>query len=176
MNTSTPSRKRLLLAALILASLAFIASGLAVACVGVGGLELVGAVFGNSRADDDPLMKEEVEEELGRLPMHMDEFYRRLGAKQNYNSDYRAGSEQLWERDVRSIESHVKRGHRLKVIHFAAGKGDSDVARLKSVVSWDGRSRAEGGIHRTGNWTLLLDQDDVVIGYIDNAAGDLADR
>lgn len=111
-------------------------------------------------------MREEVEEELTRLPMKRIEFHNRVRSKQTYFSDY-AKEEAPIRRPPDSIERQINIAKAQgKPVYLMPGRTESDVVAISGVMSWDGWSGGAQDVHVTEWWTLLVDRDDYVIGYI----------
>lgn len=126
------------------------------------GAVLLGGVL--QRKPLDPLMREEVEEELARLPMKRTEFHDRVRSKQSYFRDYAAEKEPVVN-SVASTERILSLAKGRGRLYFVPGKSERDVAAFSGVISWDGWSGGPQDVHVTGSWRLLIDRDDYVIGY-----------
>lgn len=151
-----------------------VAGGVGVAVIAVLLGTYVGQFLGGSGfsgGERDPLTRQEVEEELKNLPMPATVFYERVRSKQTYFADYGAdpgpGIDQRapW---ARSSLSHADRDGKLWLV---PGKTVDDVVRRDWVISWDGWSGSgtHTRVNHTGGWALLLDENDVIIGYIDQS-------
>lgn len=162
----TLTRKTKYAAGGIIVGLVLVAGILAVGYLAVllGG-QTVGSI-GGPRVEDDPLTADEVREELQKLPMDYDEFFSRLNSKQNYFKNYGREGEPFVNKDAATIDRIFELAAGTGRLRFAPGADESTVVGVASAMSWDSRARAEGGIHRTGNWRLLLDKNNVIVGYI----------
>jgi hypothetical protein len=119
----------------------------------------------------DPLMRIEVEAELDNLPTPETVFYDRVRGQQTYFDDYGTGMnpgitvEDYGRWELRQAEQDGR-------LRMVSGKTIDDAVRLRWVISWDGPGNGTHAlVNHTGQWTLLVDENDIIIGYFDKFTG-----